>query len=244
MRARMFCLALDCGGDPGSLRALRRRARTRRASRPTRSSSAPATSRTAARQPTSATAALLDLIDGTVFTAGDNAYPLGRAVDFANCYEPTWGRHRTRTRPSPGNHDYYSLAGRRPVLRLLRRLRRAAGAVGYYSYNLGAWHIVSLNSNVAAPGRLRPGAVVARRPRGEPDAVHARVLAPSALQLGPTRQRSDDAGHVSGAVRSRRGRGRHRPRSRLRAVPSAERRRRGGPERHTPVRRRHWRHVR
>src|SRR5262245_27903756 len=55
-----------------------------------------------------ATAALLDLIDGTVFTAGDNAYLLGTEDNFANCYEPTWGRHRTRTRPSPGNHDYYS----------------------------------------------------------------------------------------------------------------------------------------
>src|SRR2546426_2229233 len=53
-----------------------------------------------------ATAALLDSIAGTVFTAGDNAYSDGSAEAFAHCYQPSWGRHKARTRPSPGNHDY------------------------------------------------------------------------------------------------------------------------------------------
>lgn len=53
-----------------------------------------------------ATARFLDRIEGIVFTAGDNAYPSGRASDFRVCYEPNWGRHKQRTRPSPGNHDY------------------------------------------------------------------------------------------------------------------------------------------
>lgn len=56
-----------------------------------------------------ATAALLDNIPGTVFTTGDNAYENGSAEDYANCYDPTWGRHKTRTRPVPGNHEYRSL---------------------------------------------------------------------------------------------------------------------------------------
>ena len=43
-----------------------------------------------------------------VFTTGDNAYPSGRAQDYRDCYEPAWGRHKDRTRPSPGNHDYES----------------------------------------------------------------------------------------------------------------------------------------
>ena len=94
-----------------------------------------------------ATALLLDAIDGTVFTAGDNAYPLGRVVDFANCYEPTWGRHKTRTRPSPGNHDYYS-PGAAPYYAYFGSHGGPAN-LGYYSYDLGAWHIVSLNSNIA-----------------------------------------------------------------------------------------------
>jgi hypothetical protein len=93
----------------------------------------------------SATADLLDGIDGTVFTAGDNVYPSGRATDFTNCYEPTWGRHKARTRPSPGNHDYISLAV--PYFAYFGAHAGPPGR-GYYSYDLGAWHIVSLNSNL------------------------------------------------------------------------------------------------
>ena len=53
-----------------------------------------------------ATAKLLDTIEGTVFTAGDNAYSNGSAANFRDCYAPTWGRHLDRTRPAPGNHDW------------------------------------------------------------------------------------------------------------------------------------------
>ena len=53
-----------------------------------------------------ATAAILDTMPGIVFTAGDNAYPDGTPANFSDCYAPSWGRHRLRTRPSPGNHDY------------------------------------------------------------------------------------------------------------------------------------------
>ncbi len=97
------------------------------------------------------TALLLDSIPGTVFTAGDNVYRSGSAAEFASCYAPTWGRHTARTRPSPGNHDYRSADGA-PYFAYY-----GAGAgppgVGYYSYNLGAWHIVSLNSAID----MKPG---------------------------------------------------------------------------------------
>ena len=53
-----------------------------------------------------ATARLVGGIEGTVLTLGDNAYPDGSAQDFAECYEPTWGRFKDRTLPSPGNHEY------------------------------------------------------------------------------------------------------------------------------------------
>src|SRR5258706_1532059 len=55
-----------------------------------------------------ATAKLIDKIPGTVFAAGDLAYPDGSAKDFANCYGPTWGRFKDQTRPAPGNHQYHS----------------------------------------------------------------------------------------------------------------------------------------
>jgi hypothetical protein len=93
------------------------------------------------------TAALLDNIPGTVFTAGDNAYPDGTASDYASCYDPSWGRHKARTRPAPGNHDY-NTSGATGYYDYFGALAGPAGR-GYYSYDLGAWHIVSLNSNVS-----------------------------------------------------------------------------------------------
>jgi hypothetical protein len=91
-----------------------------------------------------ATAALLDKIEGTVFTLGDHAYLRGTDGEFAKCYEPTWGRFKDRTRPTPGNHDYLTSRGR-PYFDYFGE---AAGPKrrGYYSFDLGAWHIVSLNS--------------------------------------------------------------------------------------------------
>ena len=90
------------------------------------------------------TARLLDDIGGTVFTTGDNAYEAGTAAEFKNCYEPTWGRHKDRTRPSPGNHEY-NTAG---ASGYFDYFGAAAGNPkrGYYSYNLGDWHVVALNS--------------------------------------------------------------------------------------------------
>jgi hypothetical protein len=102
-----------------------------------------------------ATAALLDTIDGTVFTVGDNAYNAGTAAEFARCYEPSWGRHKARTRPSPGNHDY----GTRGAAGYFTYFGTAAGdsAKGYYSYDLGAWHIIVVNTNCWAIGGCQAG---------------------------------------------------------------------------------------
>jgi hypothetical protein len=94
------------------------------------------------------TAALLDGIGGTVFAAGDNAYEDGTATEYAQCYDATWGRHKARTRPSPGNHDYHS-SGAAPYYAYFGEAAGPAGR-GYYSFDLGAWHVISLNSNVAA----------------------------------------------------------------------------------------------
>ena len=103
-----------------------------------------------------ATAKLIDDIvandpDAVVFTAGDNAYSKGTPKEFHDKYDPTWGRHRLRTLPSPGNHDH-----------------NTPSAIGYldyfcptpndcvfpgntqqlyYSYHLGNWHIISLDSD-------------------------------------------------------------------------------------------------
>lgn len=94
-----------------------------------------------------ATARLLDsLPTATIFTAGDNAYGEGTAKEFQECYGSSWGRHKARTRPSPGNHDYYTLNG----AAYYEYFGANAGdpTKGYYSYDLGDWHIIALNSNV------------------------------------------------------------------------------------------------
>lgn len=92
------------------------------------------------------TAQLLDGIPGVVFTLGDNAYPDGRPENFQNCYQPTWGRHRSRTRPIPGNHDWYN----NTWYGYFDYFGPVAGAtgLGYYSFDLGTWHVLALNSNL------------------------------------------------------------------------------------------------
>jgi len=97
------------------------------------------------------TARLLDTIPGTVFTVGDNAYPDGSAKNFADCYEPTWGRHKARTRPAPGNHDYHT-RNAQPYYDYFGENAGPPG-LGYYSYDLGTWHIVSLNNVIEADKR-------------------------------------------------------------------------------------------
>ena len=93
-----------------------------------------------------ATADLLDSMPGTVFTAGDNVYDNGSAAEYANCYDPTWGRFKTRTKPSPGNHEYNTPG----ASGYYGYFGAAAGdpAKGYYSYDLGTWHILVLNSEI------------------------------------------------------------------------------------------------
>jgi hypothetical protein len=93
-----------------------------------------------------ATAAVLDANPGgTVLTTGDNVYDNGTTTEFNNCYDPTWGASKSRTKPAPGNHDY----GTAGAAGYFGYFGAAAGdpAKGYYSYDLGNWHVVSLNSN-------------------------------------------------------------------------------------------------
>ena len=89
-----------------------------------------------------ATAKLLEQIPGTVMAVGDLAYPDGSKKNFA-CYDRTWGRVKVRTRPAAGNHEFHA-AGAMPYFDYFGA---AAGPKeGYYSYELGTWHILALNS--------------------------------------------------------------------------------------------------
>ena len=96
------------------------------------------------------TARLLDRLPGTVAVLGDAVYERGTSAEFARCYAPTWGRAKRRTRPAPGNHEYLTpgAAG------YFRYFGRAAGDPrrGYYSYRLGSWLVVVLNTNCRPAG--------------------------------------------------------------------------------------------
>lgn len=94
-----------------------------------------------------ATAAVLDGIDGAVFTLGDNVYPDATAAEFANCYDPTWGRHKARTRPVTGNHEYHSPQAA-PYFNYFGAVAGEPDK-GYYAYDVGSWRVYALNSNCA-----------------------------------------------------------------------------------------------
>ena len=91
---------------------------------------------------------------GVVFIAGDNAYGKGTAKQYAECYDPTWGRFKDRTRPVPGNHEF--IRDNRPestwfgkdYFDYFGEERAGKRFEGYYSYQLGAWHIIALNSEL------------------------------------------------------------------------------------------------
>jgi hypothetical protein len=89
------------------------------------------------------TAQLLDTIPGTVFTTGDNAYDSGTLDEFNNCYGPTWGRHKDRTKPVPGNHEYLT-ADASGYFEYFNNIS------SYYAYELGSWRIYALNSEIDA----------------------------------------------------------------------------------------------
>lgn len=102
-----------------------------------------------------ATAKLVGRTDGTVLALGDNAYYKGSEYSYKQCYRPTWGRFLDRTRPVPGNHEYYT----EDAEGYFDYFGEAAGdpEEGYYSYDLGAWHLVALNSNCEEVGGCDEG---------------------------------------------------------------------------------------
>jgi acid phosphatase type 7 len=91
------------------------------------------------------TAALLDTLPGTIFTLGDNAFPDGSINAYTGCYDPSWGRHKSRTYAALGNHEYAS-GSADPSFDYFGD-RAGPRDLGYYSLDLGNWHIIVLNVN-------------------------------------------------------------------------------------------------
>jgi acid phosphatase type 7 len=91
------------------------------------------------------TGRMIEAMRAVVFTAGDEAYPGGSAEDFADCYEPSWGRFRDRTLPTIGNHEYVTDDARG----YFGYFGSTMGSPGrpWYSLEIGAWHVVILDSD-------------------------------------------------------------------------------------------------
>ena len=94
-------------------------------------------------------------LPGTIALLGDNAYPRGSSDEFANCFDPTWGPLRDRLRPVPGNHEYET----RGAAGYFSYFGDAVGdpAEAWYSYDLGEWHLIALNSECDAIGGCGAG---------------------------------------------------------------------------------------
>ena len=112
---------------------------------------------------------LVDQAPDAVATLGDNQYECGSLADYASYYGPSWGRVKAITRPAIGNHEYqtstsptdlcYNAPSGAPGY--FQYFGNAASPTepgcivnckGYYSYDLGTWHIIVLNSNCAQVG--------------------------------------------------------------------------------------------
>jgi hypothetical protein len=100
------------------------------------------------------TAKLLETIPGIVFTLGDNVYRGAQTDDFNRYYEPTWGRHKARIFPAIGDHEYDAPG----AYGYFNYFGTAVGTpqTAYYSYNVGDWHIIVLNTECARLGGCGP----------------------------------------------------------------------------------------
>ena len=141
-----------------------------------------------------------------VLTLGDLQYQNGTLSSFNKSYDPTWGRVKPITFPSAGNHEYKT-AGAQGYFDYFNGAAYSTGRAGdrdkgYYSFDVGTWHLIALELRHRMRTRgvrqgLAAGAVAAGGPGGEPRRVHARVLARPALQLRSLGQRHVHAGRSS-----------------------------------------------
>jgi 3',5'-cyclic AMP phosphodiesterase CpdA len=121
-----------------------------------------------------AVAQVLAANDGTIVTLGDTVYPSGSPEQFAQCFAPAFDPLKNRIRPVPGNHDY----GTNNAAGYYAYFGDAAGdpTTGFYSFDVGAWHVVVINSNCDAVGGCERGSGQEKWLRGDLIAANARGL--------------------------------------------------------------------
>jgi PKD repeat protein len=90
-----------------------------------------------------------------VLLAGDIQYESGQYEHFLQSYDPTWGRVNGITYPAPGNHEYKTPG----ATGYFGYFGAVAGdpSKGYYSFDIGSWHMIALNSNCGSVGGCAAG---------------------------------------------------------------------------------------
>jgi hypothetical protein len=104
---------------------------------------------------------LLDRDLAAVLPLGDEQYQRGTLPAFSASFGPTWGRSKALMRPVPGNHEYET-AGAEGYFDYFNGVGASSGVAGdrdkgYYSYDVGAWHLIALNSNCSDVGGCEAG---------------------------------------------------------------------------------------
>ena len=96
-----------------------------------------------------------------ILPLGDQVYQCGELANFNTVYNTTWGRFKSIEKPVAGNHEYGDTAACAPssAAGYYSYFGAAAGdpTKGYYSYDIGTWHLIALNSNCAAIGGCSAG---------------------------------------------------------------------------------------
>jgi acid phosphatase type 7 len=108
---------------------------------------------------------LMDADLAAVLPLGDVQYECGGYQAFLQSYDPSWGRVKSISRPVVGNHEYLTSGGtdctsdNTDAAGYFRYFGSAAGnpSQGYYSYDIGAWHLIALNSNCEDAGGCGDG---------------------------------------------------------------------------------------
>lgn len=105
---------------------------------------------------------VLSFAPDAVLGLGDLQYETGDYDDFMTYYDPTWGRFKAITHPVPGNHEYQGSGAAQGYFDYFNGIGNETGPAGergkgYYSFDLGAWHIIALNSNCLAVGGCDAG---------------------------------------------------------------------------------------